>query len=1006
MNLSLDERTKQYGRDIFARLDRQGPLPFTRAWLDEKLMSLGMHDPVLKVQLFRFVDTLPYLREPEEVSRHLREYLDEAEAQLPRWVRWGMKLIPQGGLLGRLLAFIAQSGARQMARKFIAGSNVAEAIDAVRRLRQRRLAFTIDLLGEATITEVEADHVQKQYLELLAGLTREVNRWPEEPIIDRDDRGPIPRVNVSVKLSALYSQFDPIDPEGTARAVCARLRPILTLAQQTGAFVNFDMEQYSFKDTTLRIFRDILTEPPFRDWPHVGIAIQAYLKDTENDLRQLLDWVKNIRKTPVGIRLVKGAYWDYETVIAAQHHWPVPVFTQKWQSDANFEKLTEFLLANGDWLVPAFGSHNIRSIAHAMAVAEHLKVPPRRYEFQMLYGMAEPITEAIQSLGYRVRIYTPYGQLLPGMAYLVRRLLENSSNDSFLRQGFAEGLSEEVLLMNPTELAATHKSPPNPPTAAHAPAVAGPLSSTPCSRFTNEPLTDFAIAANREAMKAALAEVRQQFGRTYPIVIDNTAQPVAGQVLVRENPSRIAEIVGRVAMATPDQARQAVASCLRAFDAWRETPVHERAALLRRTAQQFRTRRFELAAWIVHEVGKPWREADADVAEAIDFCEYYAQEMLKLDAPQHRDVPGEDNRYFYEPRGVAVVIAPWNFPLAILTGMATAALVAGNTVVLKPAEQSSVVAAKLMECLQAAGLPPGVANLLPGKGEEIGPLLVTHPDVALIAFTGSLQVALAINEQAAKTPGGQNFVKKVIAEMGGKNAIIIDTDADLDEAVKGVVDSAFGYSGQKCSAGSRAIVLSGIYDQFLNRLIEATKSLAVKPADDPGCAVGPVIDAEARDRILRFIEIGKTEAKLVHQSDLGSLADQGYFVPPTIFADVPENATIAQEEIFGQVLSVMRARDLDDALRIANGTKYALTGGCYSRSPQHIEVVKRKFRVGNLYINRKCTGALVDRQPFGGFKLSGIGSKAGGPDYLLQFLLPRTITENQMRRGFAPESPS
>ncbi|MCS6864744.1 MAG: L-glutamate gamma-semialdehyde dehydrogenase [Gemmataceae bacterium] len=1001
MNLSLDERTQQYGREIFARLPRSGPLPLTRAWLDEQLMSLGMHDAALKVQLFRFVDTLPYLHTPEEVSRHLREYLDEASDQLPRWVRWGMKLIPQGGVGGRLLAFAAQTGARLMARKFIAGSNVAEAIDAVRRLRQRRLAFTIDLLGEATITEAEADHVQKQYLELLAGLTREVNQWPEEPIIDCDDRGPIPRVNVSVKLSALYSQFDPIDPDGTARAVSARLRPILALARQTGAFVNFDMEQYSFKDTTLHIFRNILMEPEFRDWPHVGIAMQAYLKDTEKDLHQLLDWAQNTRKTPVGIRLVKGAYWDYETVIAAQHHWPTPVFTQKWQSDANFEKLTAFLLANVDWLVPAFGSHNIRSIAHAMAVAEHLKVPPRRYEFQMLYGMAEPITEAIQSLNYRVRIYTPYGQLLPGMAYLVRRLLENSSNDSFLRQGFAEGVSDEVLLMNPTELATTHPPDTNLPPAPSPPEP--PMPTSNYARFTNEPLTDFAIAANRAAMQAALADVRQQFGRSYPIIIDNIAQPIV-QIRERVNPSRITEVVGRVAMATPDQARQAVASCLRAFDTWRETPVPERAALLRRTAQQFRKRRWELAAWIVHEVGKPWREADADVAEAIDFCEYYAQEMLKLEAPQQRDVPGEDNRYFYEPRGVAVVIAPWNFPLAILTGMATAALVTGNTVVLKPAEQSSVVASQLMECLQAAGLPPGVANLLPGEGEAIGPLLVTHPDVALIAFTGSLPVALAINEQAAKTPGGQNFVKKVIAEMGGKNAIIVDTDADLDEAIKGVVDSAFGYSGQKCSAGSRAIVLSGIYDQFLNRLIEATKSLAVKPADDPGCFVGPVIDAEARDRIQRFIDIGQREAKLVYQADLGPLAEVGYFVPPTIFAEVPENATIAQEEIFGPVLAVIRANDLDDALRIANSTKYALTGGCYSRSPHHIELVKRKFRVGNLYINRKCTGALVDRQPFGGFKLSGIGSKAGGPDYLRQFLLPRTITENQMRRGFAPET--
>lgn len=1008
MTPDLDERTKDYGREIFARLDRQGPVLFTRAWFEEKLMGLGMHDPALKVQLFRFVDTLPYLKHHEDVSRHLREYLSEAREELPRWARWGTKFIPQRGLTGRLLAWQARSNAERMARKFIAGSNVAEAVEAVRRMRNRRLAFTIDLLGEATITETEADHVQKQYLDLLAGLTREVNEWPEEPTIDRDDRGPIPRVNVSVKLSALFSQFDPIDPEGTARAVCRRLRPILALARKTGAFVNFDMEQYSFKDVTLKIFRDILSEPEFRDWPHVGIAIQAYLTDTERDLHQLLDWARNQRRTPVWVRLVKGAYWDYETVIAAQQGWPVPVFTRKWQSDANFEKLSEFLLASVDWLVPAFGSHNVRSIAHAMAVAEKLKVPNRRFEFQMLYGMADPIKEAIQSLDFRVRIYTPYGQLLPGMAYLVRRLLENSSNDSFLRQGFAEGLSEELLLRNPSESSfvprpssfektsmTTVNGPPTEPIERQRTKDEG--------RFRNEPLTDFSREENRAAMRAALEEVRKEFGRTYPVVIDSQPQSV-GKTLESVNPSRKSEVVGRVAAATIPQGNAAVASCLRAFEGWRDTPVSERAELLRKLAEQFRQRRFELSAWIVYETGKPWRESDADVAEAIDFCIYYAQEMEKLAAPLHRDVPGEDNRYFYEPRGVAVVIAPWNFPLAILTGMATAALVAGNTVILKPAEQSSVIGAKLMECIQAAGFPPGVANFVPGVGESIGPLLTTHPDVALIAFTGSLKVALAINEQAAKTPGGQNFVKKVIAEMGGKNAVIVDADADLDEAVKGVVDSAFGYGGQKCSAGSRAIVLDGIHDQFLNRLIEATKSLTVAPADDPGCSVGPVIDADARDRIVKTIETGKKEARLAHQTDVGALAEQGFFVGPTIFAEVPELATIAQEEIFGPVLSVIRARDLDDALRIANGTKYALTGGCYSRSPTNLDTVKRRFRVGNLYINRKCTGALVDRQPFGGFKLSGIGSKAGGPDYLLQFLLPRTITENQMRRGFAPEA--
>ena len=520
MTPALDARTKQYGREIFARLDRQGPILFTRAWLEDKLMGLGMHDPALKVQLFRFVDTLPYLKRPEEVSRHLREYLNEAKDELPWWARWGTRLIPNGGVLGQALAFASRRGAEQMARKFIAGSNVGEALEAVREMRTRRLAFTIDLLGEATVTEVEADHVQKQYLDLLHGLTREVNALPEEPLIDRDDRGPIPRVNVSVKLSALYSQFDPIDPDGTARMVCKRLRPILALAKQTGAFVNFDMEQHSFKETTLRIFRDILSEPEFRDWPHVGIAIQAYLKDTEADLHQLLDWVKNTRKTPVWIRLVKGAYWDYETVIAAQNHWPVPVFTKKWQSDANFEKLTEFLLANVDWLIPAFGSHNIRSISHAMAVAEQLKVPPRRYEFQMLYGMADPIKEAIQSLGYRVRIYTPYGQLLPGMAYLVRRLLENSSNDSFLRQGFAEGLAEELLLMNPNnhgragweavggapvETQRGSRTVETQPGSRTGSRTGG---SRPRSPFQNELLTDFAREENRVAMKAALDRIR------------------------------------------------------------------------------------------------------------------------------------------------------------------------------------------------------------------------------------------------------------------------------------------------------------------------------------------------------------------------------------------------------------------------------------------------------------------------------------------------------------------
>jgi RHH-type transcriptional regulator, proline utilization regulon repressor / proline dehydrogenase / delta 1-pyrroline-5-carboxylate dehydrogenase len=987
---ALEDLAKAYGRDIFARLDRGGPTAFTPAWFDDITMGLAMADEAVKIQLFRFIDALPLLKTPESIARHLREYFAEISPRLPGWMRWGLRRLPENGVAGRTLAWSAKFNATRLARKFIAGSNVAEALAAVARLRRKQFGFTIDLLGEATITEAEADHYQAQYLELLDGLGREVGRWPEVPAIDRDDQGPIPRVNVSVKLSSLYSQFDPIDPDGTSWAVRARLRPILSLAREHGAFVNFDMEQYSFKDVTLQIFREVLSEPEFRDWPDVGIAIQAYLRGCEKDLQGLLEFVR-ARGTPVWIRLVKGAYWDYETVISAQNDWPVPVFTRKWESDANYERMTRFLMEHYRELRPAFGSHNVRSIAFALACADHLGLPPGSYEFQMLFGMADPIKNVLVKMGHRLRVYTPYGQLLPGMAYLVRRLLENTSNESFLRASFKEHKSEDDLLMNPM----LHASGANGRLMPHTRPDDGP------SRFRNEPLADFSRDENREAMKRALAEVATQFNREYPLVIDGR-DVTTGNWMESHNPSNLKQSVGKFALARKSDAEAAIAAAAKAFPAWRDTPVADRAGYLIRAASVMRRRRFELSSWQVYECGKPWREADADVAEAIDFCEYYAREMIRLGEPRHNNLPGEENEYIYQPRGVAVVIAPWNFPLAILTGMTTAALVAGNTVIMKPAEQSSVTAAKLMEIFREVEVPAGAVQFLPGIGEEIGPTLVDHKDVAVITFTGSRNVGLLINRQASITALGQDHVKRVIAEMGGKNAIIVDADADLDEAVKGVADSAFVYAGQKCSACSRAVVLEPIYDQFLARLIEAAKSLKVAPADDPSCGVGPVIDREARDRILVMIAKGKEESKLVYAADIGALAEQGSFVAPHLFADVASSALLAQEEIFGPVLAVIKARDLDHALEIANGTQYALTGGLFSRSPANIAAVKRRFRVGNLYVNRKITGALVDRQPFGGFKLSGIGSKAGGPDYLLQFLLPRAITENTMRHGFVP----
>ena len=992
---AVEARTREIGREIFRRSREADHSIISPRWWDERLMALTMRDPAVKVQLFRLVDTLPALQTNHSVTRHLREYFEAVQDRLPPLVRRMVGWIPEDGAVGGIIARAARFNATRLARRFIAGTDVDETLATIEDLRNQDQGFTIDLLGEAILSASEAIHYQQQYLQFIEGLTARTARWPVNELIDRGPTGVIPPVNVSVKLSSLYSQFDPIDPVHTSKAVRERLRPILQLARSRGAFVNIDMEQHAFKDLTIRIFQEVLEEEEFRSWTDVGIAIQGYLKSCGDDLKGLADWAKR-RGAPVWVRLVKGAYWDYEMVVAAQQDWPVPVWEHKPETDANFEQQTRFLLEHHDLLRPAIGSHNVRSIAHALALEEELKLPRRTVEFQMLYGMADPIKAALAKMGRRVRVYTPFGQLLPGMAYLVRRLLENTSNQSFLRAGFLEGVPVEELLMNPMQKIRNSG-------ASRMTRISG--NGDMPAPFRNEPLTDFSVAANRDAMQAALTQVGAQLGgaTTCPLVIGGR-KVTTSKTIESINPSHSRQVVGVFAAASADDARRAIEIARDVFPAWRDTTVEKRANLLMHAAKILRRRRFELAAWEVYECGKQWRESDADVAEAIDFCEYYAREMLRLSNPQKRDVPGEENGYFYEPRGPAVIIAPWNFPLAILCGMTAAALVTGNPAIMKPAEQSSVVASKLMEAFDGAGFPPGVVQYLPGVGEEIGPVLVGHPEVSVIAFTGSRGVGLSINELAARTPPGQAHVKRVIAEMGGKNATIIDEDADLDEAVHAVVAGAFGYSGQKCSACSRAIVLEGVYDPFLGRLIEATKSLRVGPAEEPGAFVGPVIDADARDRILRVIEAGKREARLAFAADLGALADEGFYVAPHIFSEVPPASGLAQEEIFGPVLSVIRARDLTEALRIANGTKYALTGGLHSRSPANIERVRREFRVGNLYINRRITGALVDRQPFGGFKLSGTGPKAGGPDYLLQFLHARTITENTLRHGFAPQN--
>ncbi len=982
MQRDVEFSTREIGHSLFAGVRGRRPNPCTRAWLDDLGMAWTMRDEQLKVPLFRFVDALPGLRTPRAIALHVAEYLGPVADRLPLMVGALINRLPQSPLLAQLAARLATIGVRQLAHKFIAGEDLPRIIAQVERLRRQHLTFTVDLLGEAIISTQEADTYRDAYLKLIDGLAHAARAWITDEQIDRDHRGPLPKVNISLKVSALVNRFDPADPVGSIRAVRMRLEPILRAARHHGVFVNIDMEQNAFRPLTLDLITTVLDQTEFRGWRDVGIAIQAYLRCAADDLQRLLRWSQQ-RGTPLWIRLVKGAYHDHERVTTAQQGWPIPVFTDKAATDANYEALSNFLLAHHEVLRPAFASHNVRSIAHVLAMAEQRGLPPGAIEFQMLYGMADPLKATLVERGERVRIYAPYGRLLPGMAYLVRRLLENTSNQSFVRIGFLEHGDEEGLLMKPQ------------------PTSLAPEVAPPCAEFRNQALLDFSHAAARESCASAIASMIARLPLSCPAVCCATVI-AADERICSRNPSRQSQVVALVATTTEADATLAVASAKAAFSAWRDRPVSERSTLLVRLAEELLRRRYDFIAVIVLEAGKNTQDADADVCEAIDFCRYYAGEMLRLDGERISDLPGERNRTFYEPRGVAVVIAPWNFPLAILCGMATAALVAGNTVVMKPAEQTPAIAAMLMLAMQSAGFPPGVVNLLPGAGEIVGPLLVSHADVSLITFTGSVAVGLGINELAARSRSDE--VKRVVCEMGGKNAIIVDTDADLDEAVLGVMYSAFGYQGQKCSACSRAIIIGSQHGPFVERLVQATRSLTIGPADDPSAAIGPVIDAEAQQRILTRIAAAKGSATLAYAGTVPpALAALGTYVAPHIFTDVDPSSPLAQEEIFGPVLAVIAARDLDHALIIANGTRFALTGGCYSRSPSVIARVSREFRVGNLYINRKITGAMVNIQPFGGFKLSGIGSKAGGPDYLLQFLVPRCVSENTMRHGFTPD---
>lgn len=947
---------------------------FSAQFWSDSLMEWSMKDPNFKVQLFRFVDCFPMLRTPEQVYDHLVDYLSQPDVSVPPAIDLGMKA---GGLAKGLFASTMTRQITGMAEKFIAGTDAASALSDLRKLWDRGIAFSVDLLGEACVSEKEAIEYQRKYLDLIENLPASVASWKANPRLESDFLGAIPRTNVSIKISSLFSMTDPINARGCIAALLDRLDPILRRAKRNNVFINFDMEQFALKDLTLELFMEACAKYDFE----AGLAMQAYLRSGPEDARRIIDWAKRSGRV-VTVRLVKGAYWDFETINAEQRGWPVPVWSCKADTDACFETMAAMFIdgiprKSGDGGVKlALGSHNARSIAFTLAALRRAGLPDSALELQMLHGMGDPLKAAAVDMNLRIREYVPVGEMLPGMAYLVRRLLENTSNESWLKAGFSDNASVEKLLANPVSTPRDADSGLDlfqnaPERHRLTPAVEGVGNGR---AFFTEPFRDFSSADVRERFAAAIAAARV--------------------------PSVIAD-------ATEADADRALAAAQAALPRWRATPIRDRANMLIRVADLMRSRRDELSGIMIKEAGKTWREADADTCEAIDFCDYYARNAVHLFEYQRLGrFIGELDQVVYQPRGVAAIISPWNFPLAILTGMSVAALVCGNPILIKPAGPTLGIARIFHDLLLQAGCPADVAHFLAGPGRTVGSRLVRDPRTALIAFTGSKEVGCDIIRAAGEVLPGQDHVKKVVCEMGGKNAIIVDASADLDEAVLGVRYSAFGFQGQKCSACSRVIVVDTNHDLFLDRLIEATRALKIGDPIHPGTDIGPVIDANAHRTISNYIEIGKKEARLalaMPLPDASELAPGRHYVAPHIFADVAPAARIATEEIFGPVLAVIRVKSFDEALQVANAVSYKLTGAVYTRKPSHIERARAEFRVGNLYINRGSTGALVGRQPFGGFGLSGVGSKAGGPDYLYHFTEPRAICENTMRRGFAPE---
>ena len=1058
----LEQEIFKTGSQLLKHAEKHNSKFFKKNWWYKKMLSWTIKDPLLKTQLFRFIDVLPRLSTDEQFLSHFKEYFKGHE--LEKLSSGLSHLAPS------LMVKNIKSQIHQVAKMFIAGSQPKEVVKILSQNWDNNLSYSLDILGEATVSEFEANHYLKQYLFMIDFLVSHQKNWPEKKQLTQDLFGAIPAVNFSVKASSVFSQIKTEAWDNSKQEIKNRLRILFKKAVTNCVFINLDMEQYHHKDLFLELFKELLMEEEFKTYPHFGIVVQSYLKDSLKDLQQLDEFAKQ-RGEKITIRLVKGAYWDTEVLLARQKNWPIPVYTNKEETDCNFENCIKWVFEHSKGIKLAIGSHNARSIA--CALAWHKLKPGVGLEFQVLYGMGEALADFLKQQGYCVRFYCTMGELIPGMSYFVRRLLENSSSQSFVLDVFLEKQSAKNLLAPPKlpiedknknsnnltnntvgDLSNNLTNNKNNNTASDTSnnltnnknkitSNKNPDNLT-CDKntfnkqklknirlsklvtffwdkkklnynkansynqlqastrsFVNYPLLDFSQKSNRDNFQQALDNLKTQFPFKVPIIIEGQ-ELKSPKVFTRKNPSNFNQTISHSFFANTNQAEQAINSISVFYKEWKQVSPLNRVACLKKLAQLITKKEFELAALQVFEIGKTWGEAQADIAEAIDFCNYYADCYQQLIEKQKTDeVSGEESFSHFEAIGPTAVIAPWNFPLAILTGMTVAPLLCGNTVAIKPSEHSSLTAFEFAKLLLQSGFPEKSFAFLPGEGPEIGSYLVKHPKISIISFTGSFKVGSQILKSAGEISKQQKDIKKCIIETGGKNAIIIDSSADLDTAIEGVLQSAFGFQGQKCSACSRVIVLQDTYPAFIKRFLPAVKSLVIDNPEQPHSSLGPLIDKSAYERIKKLAKEKKSE-KLFEGSIKESL-NTGWFCPPLVYLIEEETSPLFQEEFFAPLLAILKVKDLKTAIRKANNVRFGLTAGLYSRHPKNIETAKSLIEVGNFYINRNCVGAMVKRHPFGGRKMSGLGSKAGGPEYLKQFLHTKIVTENTIRRGFAPE---